>query len=119
MPDMTDEELERIESMIGEIHFGFIPLEKAPSSHRSNITHQRLCLFENFVHYGKECCAYPNQLVKPLNIAVSQIPTSIALCRDYAQWSARNHIWNVESDAGWLAVQQQFLSPDGNPTIDQ
>ena len=102
IPDLSEEDMNKIGTMIGEIHYGFIPTAHAPSSERSKKTHQRLCQYENFVKIAKECCAFPNQRVKHLNVTVGQVPGNDALCHDFKQWSANNKLFEIPDDSGWL-----------------
>ena len=104
IPDLTTEELESIHTMIGEIHYGFIPLERAPSKQRAETTHQRLCEHVNFVDFAKECCQFPNQMVKHLQIPIHQVKGNQALCADFDTWSANNKLLEDRDETGWRNV---------------
>ena len=44
---MTDAEFESIDTVLGDVHWGYIPKNKKPSSERARVTQQRLCTHEN------------------------------------------------------------------------
>lgn len=92
IPDLTEEEFNSVHTMIGEIHYGFIPTDRAPSKQRAKTTHQRLCRHSNFVQFAKECCMFPNEKILHENIPIREAPGYASLCGDFAQWSGKGQL---------------------------
>jgi FkbM family methyltransferase len=123
IPALTQEEFDSIPTVMGEVHWGYIPESKKPSSKRGRETHQRLCVHENFARTAKECCAFPDLPVKssvPGKVLIveeeqvrglpykSGTVKDIAgeLCDDFETWKVEKHLDSIASDWGWF----QFTS---------
>lgn len=63
IPALSDQEFRAIPTILGTVHWGYIPDSKLPSSKRGQVTHQRLCQHENIARTVKECCAFPDLAV--------------------------------------------------------
>jgi hypothetical protein len=61
---MSEEEFRAIATVLGTVHWGYIPMSKLPSSKRGKETHRRMCQHENVARTVKECCAFPDLPVK-------------------------------------------------------
>lgn len=123
VPDLQQDELDAMDTIIGEIHFGFIPTERAPSKARTEITHRRLCQHANFVQFAKECCQFPDQIVKHLNLSFRETNWYQGLCHDFAQWSANNHlVQDRDDETAWKnigKVQQEPPPPQQEEQVKQ
>ncbi|KAL7580262.1 hypothetical protein ACA910_012998 [Epithemia clementina (nom. ined.)] len=120
IPSMTDAEFDSITTVMGGVHWGYIPKSKLPSSTRGRETHERLCKHENFARTAKECCQFPNMEVissYPGHILVQNEDHDRAiaragtvadvaggLCDDYEHWSVEKHINDITSDWGWFQL---------------
>jgi hypothetical protein len=122
IPDLTEAEFEAIPTVIGQVHWGYIPKSKLPSSNRAEITHKRLCIHENIARTAKECCAFPDLPVRsavpgevlvrdnpkkpnepfPDKVTVSDI--SADFCNDFDTWSVEKHLLTITSDWGWFQL---------------
>lgn len=104
---------------MGDLHWGYIPLHKLPSSERGKITHNRLCQHENFARTAKECCGNLELPVKsniPGEVLIQEgkhetngaarVTDIIAdgLCDDFDQWIEEHHFYTVEDDYGWFEM---------------
>jgi FkbM family methyltransferase len=119
IPALEVAEFESIRAILGEVHWGYIPPLKLPSSQRGRTTHERLCHHENFVRSAKECCAFPDLTVKsafsgqvlviegeipPRGVTVKDLITN-DLCDSFEQWALDHNLNNVESDWAWFQVK--------------
>jgi len=117
IPALTDEEFSSIRSVMGEVHWGYIPLSKKPSSYRARQTHEKLCSHENFARLAKECCAFPTLTVsssrpdsilvaegEPLSAGITVSEVAGELCDDFTDWKVRKHLETVDSDSGWFKL---------------
>lgn len=121
IPSMTDDEFNSIATVMGGVHWGYIPHDKLPSSKRGKETHQRLCKHENFATTAKECCEFPDMEVissYPGQVLVKEEPdahTGVGktgtvadvagnLCDDYDSWAREKHIYDIEDDFGWFQL---------------
>ena len=118
VPSMSDEEFESITTVMGGVHWGYIPKVKKPSSERGKATHERLCKHENFARTSKECCEFPDMEVissYPGQVLYQENPKkSIGsagtvgdvseLCADYDEWALANHVHDIDSDWGWFLL---------------
>ena len=119
IPALTDKEFDDIQTVMGRIHWGYIPLHKKPSSKRGRLTHQRLCSHENFARNAKECCDFPDLAVKSSNQGEKLVregpPGSIDkdatvkdvagdLCNDFDVWAISNNLTSIENDFGWFEI---------------
>ena len=115
IPALSDEEFDSIHTVMGGLHWGYIPYFKLPSSKRGRETHQRLCQHENFAKTAKECCDVPDLRVKssyPGQVLMHDAPgipkegtvADVAgeLCDDFASWAMEKHLHDVENDYGWF-----------------
>ena len=128
VPALTSAEFEAIPTVLGAVHWGYIPMEKLPSSKRAALTHERLCQHEHFARNVKECCAFGDMTVRSRLAgeilvqedeesrdearyvrAVYPKPATVAdlagdLCDNFDEWAAGNHLYTVESDWGWFQI---------------
>jgi len=121
IPSMTQVEFDSIHTVMGGLHWGYIPKQKLPSSKRAKETHERLCKHENFAAMAKECCEFPDLEVVssyPGQVLVQDHPdvrTGIAqsgtvkdvageLCTDYDTWATEKHVHDIVSDWGWFQL---------------
>lgn len=115
IPALSDEEFDEIHTVMGGMHWGYIPYSKLPSSKRGRETHQRLCQHENFAKTAKECCDVPDLRVKssyPDHVLLHDAPgapkegtvADVAgdLCNDFTEWAVEKHLHDVENDYGWF-----------------
>ena len=103
---------------MGEMHWGYIPQHKLPSSKRGQITHDRLCQHENFARTAKECCgnlqltvksAFPGEVLIQEGQDVTHSATvgdvvGDTLCTDFDSWKEEHDLYNVENDFGWFEM---------------
>ena len=75
IPSLSEEQFLAIRSMVGEIHFGYIPIDRQPSYDDAKATHERLCIHENFASQAMECCT--------IQSAASEHPE---LCSNFGTW---------------------------------
>eukprot|EP00536_Pseudo-nitzschia_multiseries_P014624 jgi/Psemu1/246200/estExt_Genewise1.C_7410001 len=123
IPSLSQDEFEKIPSILGQVHWGFINPNKLPSSERGRITHQRLCGHENIARYAKECCAFPDLPVKssvpgevlqrndvkkfpPIESTVSDVIAD-KLCDDFLKWSKDHYLNDVPDDFNWFELSSQ------------
>ena len=128
IPSMTDSEFDSITTVMGGVHWGYIPRSKLPSSVRGKETHERLCKHENFARTAKECCEFPSlEVISSFpghvlveedaaaqggagsNHAIGKAGTVAAvaghLCDDYqSTWVHEKHVHEIESDWGWFQI---------------
>lgn len=118
IPSLSQDEFEAIRTVMGSVHWGYIPTHKLPSSKRAKITHERLCRHENFARGVKECCAFPDLPVlssvpgevlvhedkgfPPHDVTVKDVAGG--LCDNFDTWAAENHLYDIESDWGWFQI---------------
>lgn len=100
LPSMTEEEFGMVKNAIGELHWGYIPDSKKPSSSRAAMTHKRLCKFQNFASQAKECCAFPELAVEHTNATVRDIAGS--LCDGFDTWAQHNKLNTIPDDRKWF-----------------
>lgn len=126
IPSMSNSEFDYITTVMGGLHWGYIPKSKLPSSMRGKETHERLCRHENFASTAKECCEFPNMEVisslsgtvlvenegidGPIGRAGKVRDVAGDLCNDYAQWAVEKRIHDIPSDWGWF--QLTATAPD-------
>lgn len=118
IPSLKDPDYESIDTVMGEIHWGYIPLHKLPSSKRGQITHDRLCQHENFARTAKECCgnlqlhvrsAVPGEVLVQdgtanMNPATVEDVIQDGLCVDFDTWKEEHHFYDIENDFGWFEM---------------
>jgi len=119
IPSLSDADFDSISTVMGGVHWGYIPEHKKPSSKRAKETHQRLCRHENFARTAKECCGFLDLPVissTPGEILVQEgqqgfppkagTVTDVAgeLCNDFDEWAAVNKLYDIESDWGWFQI---------------
>jgi hypothetical protein len=119
IPSMTDAEFDAIHTVMGGVHWGYIPIAKLPSSKRAKETHERLCRHENFARTAKECCQFPNLQVQssypgqalereksvgfpPKAGTVRDVAGE--LCDDYDAWAIEKHVNDINNDFGWFQI---------------
>jgi FkbM family methyltransferase len=118
IPSLSEDAYDAISTVMGGVHWGYIPQHKKPSSQRAKETHERLCRHENFARTAKECCGFPDLAV------VSSVPGEVLvqegdgfppkagtvrdvagdLCVNFDAWAAENHLFDIESDWGWFQI---------------
>lgn len=118
IPSLSEKDYDAISTVMGGVHWGYIPQHKKPSSTRAKQTHERLCRHENFARTAKECCGFPDLAVissAPGEVLVQEgkgfppkqgTVKDVAgeLCDGFDQWAADNHLYDVESDWGWFQI---------------
>jgi len=118
IPSLKDTDYESIDTVMGEMHWGYIPLHKLPSSKRGQITHNRLCQHENFARSAKECCgnlqlqvrsAVPGEVLVQdgkdnTNPATVEDVIQDGLCADFDTWKEEHHFYDIENDYGWFEM---------------
>ncbi|KAL7573132.1 hypothetical protein ACA910_018803 [Epithemia clementina (nom. ined.)] len=121
IPSMTETEFDSITTVMGSVHWGYIPKSKLPSSTRGRETHERLCKHKSFACTAKECCQFPNMEVirssQPDHILVQHEDHDRAiaragtvadvagkLCHGYADWATEKHMNDITSDWGWFQL---------------
>jgi FkbM family methyltransferase len=118
IPALTATEFASISTIMGQVHWGYIPRLKLPSSQRGKATHERLCQHENFVRSSIECCAFPHLTVRssysgevlvldsenfpPKEVTVKDLAGN--LCDRFDTWATEHDLDTVESDWGWFQV---------------
>ena len=118
IPALKQDEYESISTVLGGVHWGYMPESKLPSSKRGATTHERLCRHENFARTVKECCAFPD-----LNV-ISSVPGEVLvqdskqwppkpstvrdvagnLCDGFDDWAKEHHLHDIQSDWGWFQI---------------
>jgi len=125
IPALSEEEYERIPTVTGGVHWGYIKPNKLPSSARGRTTHQRLCSHENIAKRTKECCAFPDLPVKssvpgeilqkaddtkggfpPGESTVSDIIAD-GLCDNFPEWAKEHYLNDVIDDFNWFELSSQ------------
>lgn len=125
IPALSEEEYERIPTVMGGVHWGYIKPNKLPSSARGRTTHQRLCSHENIAKRTKECCAFPDLPVKssvpgeilqkaddtkggfpPGESTVSDIIAD-GLCDNFPEWAKEHYLNDVIDDFNWFELSSQ------------
>jgi hypothetical protein len=119
IPSLSDSEYESIDTVMGDLHWGYIPLHKLPSSKRGQLTHDRLCQHENFARTAKECCgnlhlqvrsSIPGEVLilegKDTTHGAATVQDVIAdkLCDDFDLWKQEHRFYDIESDYGWFEI---------------
>jgi FkbM family methyltransferase len=123
IPALSEKEFEAIPTIMGGVHWGYIPTSKLPSSERAKLTHQRLCSHENVAHRTKECCAFPDMPVQssvPGEVLVKdesksgkdrlQSQSTVmdvvmdGLCDNFDKWAEEHHLYTVPDDWGWFEL---------------
>jgi FkbM family methyltransferase len=118
IPHLSEEEYQKINTIMGSIHWGYIPDAKKPSSERARATHQRLCRHENYARVAKECCAFPDMVVQSSVLGAVLVQEGNAfppksgtvadvagdLCNDFDEWKIRNKLEAIETDWGWFQI---------------
>jgi FkbM family methyltransferase len=118
LPALSEEEFEAIPTVMGGVHWGYIPTTKLPSSTRGKTTHERLCQHENIARTAKECCAFPKLEVKSSvpgeilvreqdNKSITVADVAGDLCLDFAQWALDHYLYDVRNDWGWMELTSQ------------
>jgi hypothetical protein len=126
IPALSDQEFQTISSILGELHWSYIPRLKRPSSERAKKTHGRLCGHEDFAKDAIECCDF---LHTPVRATVSgevlvrdtdhQPPQLVTVedligeshCPGFAKWAADKDLFNIESDWAWFQVDSLNAAP--------
>lgn len=118
IPSLSDAEFEAFKTVMGSIHWGYIPVHKLPSSNRGKETHSRLCRHENFARSAKECCDFPDvnvlssvpgevlvaeeEIFPPKAITVKDVAGD--LCIDFDKWVKEHHLHTIDNDWGWFQL---------------
>jgi hypothetical protein len=118
IPSLSEEEYEAISTVMGNVHWGYIPPDKLPSKQRGMTTHQRLCKHENFARTAKECCAFSTLEVKstvsgqalvqdghefpPKQATVADVAG--VLCEGFDKWAVEKRLNEERDDLGWFEL---------------
>lgn len=119
IPALSEDEFsEDYSTIMGELHWSYIPTLKRPSSHRAEVTHKRLCQHEDFARRSIECCAFPDVEVKSsvsgeLLVREDNIMEKVTvfdligenICENFDAWSREHNLFTVTSDWAWLNVE--------------
>lgn len=119
VPALTATEFDSMSTIMGQVHWAYIPRLTLPSSKRGKDTHERLCQHENFVRSSIECCAFPNVKVRssfsgellvvdstrfpPQRVTVKDLTGK--MCDSFEAWAVEHNLNNVKSDWGWFLVR--------------
>lgn len=123
IPGMKKEEFEEIPIVMGSVHWGYIELNKLPSSERGRTTHERICSHENIARKTKECCAFPDLPVRsnipgevlqkndskhfpPHESTVSDVIAD-ELCDDFPTWAREHYLNEIPDDFNWFELSSQ------------
>ena len=120
IPALTDDEFNAISTVMGNLHWGYIPYSKLPSSERGRTTHERICQHENFAKTAKECCdvpylqvisSYPGQVLVQHDDHGGALPKQGTVadvagdfCDDFAEWAVTKRLHDVPNDFGWFQL---------------
>jgi hypothetical protein len=118
IPALSDSEFESIDTVMGEMHWGYIPQHKLPSSKRGQLTHDRLCQHENFARTAKECCgnlqlpvksAFPGEVLIQDGKDITHSATvadviNEGLCDDFSTWQETHQLYHIDNDYGWFEM---------------
>lgn len=103
IPGLTDAQFDAIGTIVGEIHWGFIPdRKKPPSDTLGRATHERLCRHENFAKQAKECCSIPEAIVggkgggPSVGLTVRKVAGS--LCDNFDAWAKKTRLFDIRPD---------------------
>jgi FkbM family methyltransferase len=126
IPALSEAEFEAIPTVMGAVHWGYIPFSKLPSSARAKTTHERLCGHENIARETKECCAFPDLPVKSSvpgevlvrdqgsnNNPLLNQPSTVSdvtvdgLCDGFSTWAAEHYLYDIQEDWGWFELSSQ------------
>lgn len=118
IPNLSPQDCDSFRTIMGAIHWGYIPDNKKPSSARAAKTHERLCRHENYARTAKECCAFPDMAVLssvegeilvqdsanafPKQGTVRDVAGS--LCDDFESWRVKAKLDDIDSDWGWFRL---------------
>ena len=105
---MSEQEFTSYTTMIGTtgVHWGYIPVDKLPSSRRAEQTHQRLCQHYDYARQCIECCAFPQlttvQLDAKTKMTVQQ--ASGDLCQGFDAFAQEKLLFASNDDYGWTEL---------------
>ena len=114
IPAMSEDEFSSWNSIIGTtgVHWGYIPMDKLPSSRRGETTHKRLCRHYDFARQCIECCAFPELKVLMVNgqeeeengevLTAKQVAGT--LCDNFADFAERTNLHASNDDYGWTEL---------------
>jgi FkbM family methyltransferase len=109
VPSLTEADFDAIDIVLGELHWGYIPSEKLPSSDRGRKTHERLCRHEAFARDKIECCAFPDLEVDTLVDTASTVKElSGSLCDGFDTWAEEHHLNDIPDDVGWFELSAEW-----------
>lgn len=119
IPALSERDFDAIRNVMGNVHWGYIPLQKLPSSERGRQTHQRVCQHENIAKVTKECCSCLDVPVKanapgeilytdngknpPKESTVADIIDE-GLCKNFDAWAKEHYLNGIEDDWGWFEL---------------
>lgn len=115
IPALNEPDFSGISTVLGQMHWSYIPTLQKPSSQRAKDTHKRLCQHEDFARTAMECCAFPDMPVKSrqsgeILVIDGSFPEKQAtvrylagkLCDGFDAWADQHDLFNIESDWGWF-----------------
>ena len=109
VPAFTEADFDAIDIVLGEIHWGYIPSEKLPSSDRAAKTHKRLCRHEPFARNAIECCAFKDMEVDTLVDTASTVGELAGpLCDTFDTWAEAHDLYNIPDDVGWFELSAEL-----------
>jgi FkbM family methyltransferase len=113
VPSMSQtEELDYYTHLIGTtgVHWGYIPVDKLPSSKRAETTHKILCGHYDYARQSIECCAFPTLSVKGIfnqqeKLTVQDVAGD--LCRGFDEFAETKLLFASNDDYGWMELSSK------------
>ena len=109
---MSEKEQSFYTHMIGTtgVHWGYIPVDKLPSSKRAETTHKVLCGHFDYARQCMECCAFPTLRVKGMRYEhgddTEQTVQDVSgeLCRGFDKFAESKLLFASNDDYGWMEL---------------
>eukprot|EP00550_Attheya_septentrionalis_P000433 CAMPEP_0198293854 /NCGR_PEP_ID=MMETSP1449-20131203/19220_1 /TAXON_ID=420275 /ORGANISM="Attheya septentrionalis, Strain CCMP2084" /LENGTH=524 /DNA_ID=CAMNT_0043993597 /DNA_START=53 /DNA_END=1627 /DNA_ORIENTATION=+ len=123
IPSLSEKEFDDIPTIIGNVHWGYIPADKLPSSKRAKSTHERLCQHKLIAMGTRECCAFPNLKVHN-GFKKSAIPKTVSdviqdgLCDSFSSWAETKSLYTVDDDGGWVELTSMSEIEDSEMVVN-
>uniref|UniRef100_A0A7S4VCK7 Methyltransferase FkbM domain-containing protein n=1 Tax=Ditylum brightwellii TaxID=49249 RepID=A0A7S4VCK7_9STRA len=114
VPAWSEEQFQSIPYIMGDLHWGYIPYTKRPSSKRAADTNGRLCQHEAFAEHAIECCDYLDLGLKFVG-SEDVIPMTVKdimepnLCDNFTEWAKVNHLYDIKDDYGWFELSSMAI----------
>lgn len=110
VPSLHDASFRSTGLMLGRTNWGYIPTIKKPSSDRARETHRRVCTHYNFAKRCKECCDFPELVVRPRLTDAAEdaaeeektvAEVAGAMCDGFEAWAKEVKLHDIPDDYGW------------------